>query len=44
MNNYSPDKKWMLIYQDALTEYKRQERVVHNKEENATQNFILSCC
>lgn len=39
MNNYSPDKKWMLIYQDALTEYKRQERVVHNKEENATPEF-----
>lgn len=39
MNNYSPDKKWMLIYQDALTEYKRQERVVRNKEENATPEF-----
>ncbi|CUM46224.1 uncharacterized protein AC631_00039 [Debaryomyces fabryi] len=39
MNNYSPDKKWMLIYQDALTEYKRQERAVRNKEENATPEF-----
>lgn len=39
MVNYNPDKKWMLIYQDALTEYKRQERVVKNKEEGATPEF-----
>lgn len=39
MNRYNPDKKWMLIYQDALAEYKKQERVVNNKEENATPEF-----
>ena len=39
MLHYNPDKKWMLIYQDALTEYKRHERVVLNKEENATPEF-----
>ena len=39
MKNYSFDKKWMLIYQDALAEQKRHERVVRNKEENATPEF-----
>lgn len=39
MLHYNPDKKWMLIYQDALTEYKRHERVVRNKEEVATPEF-----
>lgn len=28
MVNFSLDKKWMLIYQDRLHEYKKQERVV----------------
>lgn len=39
MINYNPDKKWMLIYQDALTEYKRQERVIKNQGESATPEF-----
>jgi cytokinesis protein len=28
MINYNPDKKWMLIYQDALTEYNRHKKVI----------------
>lgn len=39
MINYNPDKKWMLIYQDALTERKRHERLLNNKEESATPEF-----
>lgn len=39
MINYSPDKKWMLIYQDALTEFKKQERSVRNKDENYSPEF-----
>ena len=39
MINYNPDKKWMLIYQDALTEHKRYERLMNNKEESATPEF-----
>lgn len=33
MSNYTADKKWMLIYQDALTEYKRHERVIKKGED-----------
>lgn len=37
MINYNPDKKWMLIYQDKLSEFKRQERTSHNHD--ATPEF-----
>lgn len=30
MSNYHPDKKWMLIYQDTLSEHQRQQNSVTN--------------
>lgn len=39
MMNYGPEKKWMLVYQDALTEHAKHERGGRNSEENASPEF-----
>ena len=39
MISFNPDKKWMLIYQDALTEYKRQGQLVRPEDNENTPEF-----
>lgn len=39
MNNYNAEKKWMLIYQDALSEFKKKERLAHNKDLTSNPEF-----
>ncbi|GMM36158.1 formin [Saccharomycopsis crataegensis] len=41
MHNYSPAKKWMLIYQDALGDYQKQERRTKKGEESVTPEFYV---
>jgi cytokinesis protein len=43
MINYHSDKKWMLIYQDALSEYQRQQKVVScSYEDNSSSPEFYS--
>lgn len=39
MINYNPDKKWMLIYQDKLSEFKKFERNISNRGNDANPEF-----
>ncbi|RLV93413.1 Formin BNI1 [Spathaspora sp. JA1] len=38
MVNYTPDKKWMLIYQDRYAEYTRQERSARSSRSGQTKS------